>query len=294
MAVISSEILKHIRKIEIRTNKVVNELFAGRYHSIFRGRGMEFSEVREYSPGDDVRLIDWKVSARFGDLHVRKYVEERELTIMLLVDMSASQWFSSRNRAKSELVAEMAAMLSFSALRNNDKIGLIMFTSEIEKYIPCKKTRTHVLHIIREILYFQPKHKQTNIARALTYLNRIQKRRAIVFLISDFFDTGYEEVVKVTAKHHDLIIIIIRDPLERVLPYAPLLELEDKETGAVITIDVRDEALRRLITAEFDNFANSQYEFFKKIGVDYINVTTAMSYIKPLIEFFKLRARRFR
>jgi uncharacterized protein (DUF58 family) len=294
MAILSSDVLKQIRKIEIRTNKIVNELFAGRYHSVFKGRGMEFSEVREYSPGDDVRLIDWKVSARFGDLYVRKYIEERELTIMLLVDMSASQWFSSCNRTKSAIVAEMAAMLSFSALRNNDKVGLLMFTSEIEKYIPCKKTRTHVLYLIREILYFQPKYKQTDIAKALTYLNRIQKRRGIVFLISDFFDTGYEDVLKVTAKHHDLIIIIIRDPLERTLPYVPLLELEDKETGAIITIDARDEGLRRLITAEFDNFANRQYEFFKKIGVDYISITTAMSYVKPLIEFFKLRARRFR
>jgi len=228
---LTSEILKTIRRIEITTGRLVTEVFAGQYESVFKGRGMEFSEVREYQPGDDVRLIDWNVTARFGHPYIKKFVEERELTVMLLVDRSASGMFGTARRMKAEIAAEVCAVLAFSAMKNNDKVGLILFTDSIEKYIPPKKGRTHALRIIREALYGKPRGTGTDISAALKYLNDVVKKKCIVFVISDFIDRDYEKMLRITNKRHDMIAVEIADPGESRMPPAGLVSLQDAETG---------------------------------------------------------------
>lgn len=291
---IPKEILKQIRRIEIRTGKLVNDIFAGQYESTFKGRGMEFDEVREYQPGDDIRAIDWNVTARYGHPYVKKFVEERELTIMLLVDMSASGNFGTQEKFKSEITAEIAAILAFSALRNNDKVGMIIFTDKIEKFIPPKKTRAHVLRIIREILYFKPVRRSTDISCGLEYLNEVLKRKAVVFLISDFMDKGFEKALKITNKRHDLIALSVTDPRERKLPEVGFMELEDAETGGTALVDTNDLLMQKEFSEKTEEILKRRKTLFNAIKLDNIEINTGKSYIEPLIAFFRLRERRLR
>ncbi len=291
---IPKEVLKQIRHIEIRTGKLVNEVFAGEYESIFKGRGMEFSEVREYQPGDDIRTIDWNVTARFGRPFVKKFTEERELTVMLLIDISSSENFGTQEKTKAQIAAEIASVLAFSALRNNDKVGTILFTDQIETFIPPKKGRRHILRIIRELLYFKPAHYQTDISLALEYLNEVAKRKMIVFLISDFIDRGYEKILQITNKKHDVIVITITDPQEKGLLPLGFMELEDSETKRRILINTGDKSLRDSFSQINEQKDSNRKTFFKSIGLDSIEISSDRSYIEPLISFFKKRAKRFR
>jgi uncharacterized protein (DUF58 family) len=290
---IPKEILKKVREIEIYTNRLVNDVLAGEYHSVFKGRGMEFSEVREYQQGDDIRTIDWNVTARMGHPYVKKHVEERELTVLLLIDASASENFGTINHMKGELAVELCAVLAFSAIRNNDKIGLITFTDDVEKYIPPKKGRNHVLRVIRELLYFEPERKGTNIQAALEYLNRVMKRKAVVFLVSDFIAGDYEQLLRVTSRKHDVIPITITDPRETELPKVGLLELEDAETGEMIMVDTFDTNVRQAYrNLAFQN-KTARERLFRSMKMDCINVRTDEPYLSALINFFRKRANRY-
>jgi len=288
------EIFKKVRKIEIITRKLVQDVFSGEYHSTFKGQGMEFSEVREYSIGDDIRMIDWNVTARMGSPYVKKFVEERELTVFILIDMSASSKFGTKTQLKSEIAAEISALLSFSAIKNNDKVGMIIFTNKIEKYIPPKKGRTHILRIIREIILFKPESKETDLNVALNYLNKITKRRAIVFLISDFISPDFYKAIAVTNKKHDLIAITLKDPREKSLPKAGFIFLEDAETSEELII----ESFNPLFHKKFNEITNQKdkelEKIFNKMNIDYIKIDTEKPYINPLIAFFKMRERRAR
>ena len=291
---IPKEIIQKIRRIEIKTGRLVSDVFSGQYESVFKGRGMEFSEVREYEPGDDIRTIDWNVTARYGKPFVKKFIEERELTVMLLVDASASGRFGTSKRMKEELAAELAAVLAFSAIKNNDKVGMIIFTDRVEKYILPKKGRTHILRIISEMLFFKPAHKNTDITSALEYLNEVAKRKSVVFLISDFIGQGFEKALGITNKKHDVIAMTITDPREKELPAIGFVELEDSESGEYIMIDTRDKGLR-------DNYAGlslkrieDRKKLFRRMGLDNVDFYTDKPYVEPLIRFFEMRARRFR
>ena len=239
------ELMQQIRRIQIRTNRAINDLLAGQYESVFKGQGMEFKEVREYVPGDDVRQIDWNVTARTGHPHVKVLAEERELTVMLMVDMSGSGRFGSVNRFKNELAAELCAVLAFAAIRNNDKVGLVIFTEDVELYVPPKKGRQHVLRVIREVLFFEPARSGTNIPAALQYLNRVVTRRAVVFLVSDFMAEDYETPLRIAGRRHDLIAVTVTDPREEVLPDAGLIAVRDTETGRELVVDSSDAEVRR-------------------------------------------------
>ena len=291
---LSSEILKTIRHIEIVTGKLVTDVFAGQYGSVFKGRGIEFSEVREYQSGDDVRMIDWNVTARFGSPFVKKFVEERELTVMLVVDRSASENFGTSCRMKSEIAAEICSILAFSAMRNNDKVGLLLFTDIAEKYIPPKKGRTHCLRIIREALYRESLNKKTDINAALKYLNDVQKKKCIVFIISDFLDEGYEKMLRITNKRHDVIAVEIEDPRESVIPQAGLVALRDTETNKMMLVNTSDILAMRDFEKANSERVNTRHKFFKSISLDYVNLKTGSSYVEPLVAFFKKRAKRFR
>lgn len=291
---IPKEVLKHVRRIQIRTGRLVNEVFAGQYESVFKGRGMEFAEVREYYPGDDIRAIDWNVTARYGRPFVKRFIEERELTIIFLLDLSGSQFFGTRNKFKSELAAEIVALISLSAVQNNDKAGLITFTEEVERYVPPKKGLSHSLRIVRESLYGDPAKKGTNIAKALEYLNEVIKRKAVVFLISDFLGKDFEKALRITNKRHDLIAIKITDEREHALPAVGMILFEDAETGEMFMANSNDkEAMAkfaRLVEEENAKFRN----LMKSAKMDYIEIDSSHSYVEPLIKFFKMRARRFR
>lgn len=288
------EIIRKVRRIEIRTKRLVNDVFSGEYHSIFKGRGMEFEEVREYQPGDDVRIIDWNVTARYGFPFVKKFKEERELTVMLLVDASSSGEFGTALRMKGEIAAELCSVLAFSAIKNNDRVGMIIFTDRVEKYIPPKKGSSHVLRLIREVLYFKPQHHGTDINCALEFLGRVIKRRSVVFLVSDFLSTGFEKKLSITNKKHDLIAIKISDPREMELPNVGFIELEDTETGEQIIIDTKNMGVRK----GFQDYASREKtkldKGFRSIDLDHIYIFTDRSYVEPLMVFFKLRAKRFR
>jgi uncharacterized protein (DUF58 family) len=288
------EIIRKVRRIEIRTKKLVNDVFSGEYHSIFKGRGMEFEEVREYQPGDDIRIIDWNVTARYGYPFVKKFTEERELTVMLLVDASSSGEFGTAQRMKGEIAAELCSVLAFSAIKNNDKVGMIIFTDKIEKYIPPKKGSSHVLRLIREVLYFKPEDQRTDINCALEFLGRIIKRRCVVFLVSDFLNTGFEKMLSIANKRHDVIAIKIVDPREIELPNVGFIELEDTETGEEILIDTKDSEVRR----SFKEYATREQTNldmnFRSINLDNIQILTDRSYVEPLMAFFKARAKKFR
>ncbi len=292
------ELLKKVRQIEISIRGVVNEVFAGEYHSVFKGRGMEFAEVREYLPGDDVRTIDWNVSARMNHPYVKVFEEERELTVMILFDASASENFGSRQQMKGEMAVEIAALLASSAIRNNDKVGLIIFSDEIEKFVPPRKGRQHILRIIRELLYFaenaeQHQGRETNLSLALEYLNRILRRRATVFVISDFLSEGFEKDLQITNKRHDLVAIHIMDVLEEKLPEVGLIEIEDLETGEVMLLDTSFSPIRQTYSRNAQEEKTRLKKLFKSIGVDSIDIYTNESYIPPLTRFFSMRAKRF-
>ena len=288
------EIIRKVRRIEIRTKRLVNDVFSGEYHSIFKGRGMEFEEVREYQPGDDVRVIDWNVTARYGFPFVKKFKEERELTVMLLVDASSSGEFGTAERMKGEIAAELCSVLAFSAIKNNDRVGMIIFTDRVEKYIPPKKGISHVLRLIREVLYFQPQHKRTDINCALEFLGRVIKRRCVVFLVSDFLSSGFEKMLSIANKKHDLIAIKIADPREIELPDVGFIELEDTETDEQIIVDTKNSEVRK----SFQEYTLKEKvkldRGFRSMDLDHIYISTDRSYVEPLMAFFRVRAKRFR
>ncbi|MCX6356334.1 MAG: DUF58 domain-containing protein [Candidatus Aureabacteria bacterium] len=289
---IPKEILKKVRRIQIYTTRVVQDIFAGEYHSVFKGRGMEFEEVREYQVGDDVRSIDWNVTARTGLPHVKLFKEERELTVMLLADVSASGAFGTVGQLKSELIAELSAVLAFAAINNNDKIGLMLFTDRVEKYIPPQKGVTHVLRVIRELLYFKPEGRGTDISVALEFLSKVSTRQTVSFLVSDFIASGYDRALAIAAKRHDLIAVRVSDPRERVLPPVGIMEFEDPETGALLGVDTRDVRVRQSYakaTAAADVGLDA---FMRGKGVDCIKVSTGAPYVGALLKFFKMRERR--
>jgi uncharacterized protein (DUF58 family) len=291
---IPREWLRKIRRIEIRTNRLIDDLLSGQYQSIFKGRGMDFEEVREYQAGDDVRSIDWNVTGRTGIPHIKKFREERELTVMLLVDASASGIIGSGQQTKRELAAELASLFAFSAIRNNDKVGLLLFTDQVEKFINPRKGRSHVLRVIREILFFEPKHQGTRITAALHYLNHVVTRRAVVFVISDFLDEGFEKALKITNQRHDVVAIPILDPRERELPNVGSIALEDSETGEVFTIDTSSAKIREAFTQNSLQLAQKIETSFRSAGVDSIPVETDQSYLKAISRFFERRSRRIR
>ncbi|MFH2036039.1 MAG: DUF58 domain-containing protein [Candidatus Zixiibacteriota bacterium] len=286
------ELFKKIRRIEIRTRKLVNDLFSGEYHSTFKGQGMEFEEVRQYQPGDDIRLIDWNVTARTGFPHVKKFREERELSVIFLVDASSSGAFGTKERFKEDAAAELCAVLAFSAIKNNDKVGMIIFTDKIEKFIPPKKGQAHVLRLIREILYFKPEGTGTDISNALEYFNRVIKRKSVVFLISDFLSEEFMKPLQIANRKHDLIAIKISDPRELKFDDVGLIELEDSETGETMVIDTGSAAFRVDFAqkAEEDNFQLNRA--LRLINLDFIQIITNQSFIIPLINFFKKREKR--
>ena len=286
------EIIKKIRRIQITTNRMVSDVFAGEYQSVFKGRGMEFDEVREYQPGDEVRDIDWNVTARYGRPFIKKFVEEREQTVMLLVDASGSSRFGSRDRFKSELAAELCAVLAFSAIRNKDKVGLIIFTDRIEKFVPPAKGSRHVLRVIREVLYFQPEGEGTDITLALEYLNRVTRRRSITFLVSDFEAEGYEKALTIANKRHDMIAVMVKDPRERELPPIGLINLRDAETGEDCLVDTSDANLQRRYREDAEREEEETVKLFRGSGIDFIRVSTDQPYVPELMRFFKRRERK--
>lgn len=289
---ISKELARKIRYIEITSGKAVNDVLAGEYESVFKGRGMEFDEVREYQPGDEVRSIDWNVTARMGHPYVKRFVEERELTVMFLVDLSASGAFGSRRMLKNEIAAEICALLAFSAIRNNDKVGLVVFTDCIELFVPPAKGRTHVLRLVRELLSFKPRQVRTNIATALDYLGRVVSRKAVVFLISDFIGSGYEKQLMILSKKHDVIALSIADPRELGLPAAGLVELEDAETGKIVVTDSGSRGVRNRYARLGVERQERLKTFFRSLGMDQVEIMTDRDYLWDLVRFFKRRERR--
>ncbi|MCZ6696455.1 MAG: DUF58 domain-containing protein [Acidobacteria bacterium] len=287
-----SEILRKVRRIEIRSNRLVNESLAGEYHSVFKGRGMEFSEVREYQFGDDVRTIDWNVTSRMGHPYVKRYVEERELTVILLVDFSASGEFGSHRQFKREIAAEICALLAFSAIKNNDRVGLIAFTDRIETFLRPRKGNNHVLRVIRDVLYFSPVGRRTDIGMALRNLSRTITKRSVVFLVSDFLGEGYEQPLRIAARKHDLIAITMTDPREEDLPPLGLIDLEDAETGERIVVDTSDRRTRRFLKDWARARRAKRESLFRSIGVDALELFTDRPYDVPLVRFFHRRARR--
>ena len=288
------EILKKVRRIEIKTSRLVNDVFSGEYHSSFRGRGMEFSEVREYIPGDDIRIIDWNVTARYNHPFVKVYREERELTVVIAVDLSNSGSFGSLKQFRREMAAELAALLAFAAIKNNDKVGLLLFTDKIEKYISPRKGRFHVLRLIRELLYFQPSGKGTNIGAALEYLLRVIKKRSVLFLISDFLDEGYQKQLGLLARKHDVVAAEIYDPLERRLPDVGLVNLIDLESGAEMLVDLSDKGNLRKVALMAETRLVALRNQFRKQKIDTVEISTHEDYVEPLYRLFEQRAKRIR
>lgn len=285
----TQELLKKVRKIEIKTRGLSSHIFSGEYHSAFKGRGMAFSEVREYTAGDDIRAIDWNVTARFGHPFVKVFEEERELTVMLLVDVSASGSFGTSTQFKKDLVTELCAVLSFSAIQNNDKIGLIFFSDKIEKFIPPKKGKTHILRIIRELIEFQPTHSRTNISQALRYITNVIKKRSICFVISDYMDENFEDAFKLANKKHDMVALQIYDKRETELPDAGLIRLSDAETGESIMIDSSDKNTREMFRKNWQAHQKKVHDSLSRCGVDKAKIRTDESYVAPLMFLFKKR-----
>ena len=286
------ELLKKVRQIEIKTRGVVNQIFSGEYHSVFKGRGMEFSEVREYQFGDDIRTIDWNVSARFNHPYVKVFEEERELTVMLVVDFSRSGDFGTVRQMKNEVAAEICAVLAFSAIKNNDKVGLILFTDRIEKFVPPKKGRAHILRIIRELISFEPSSTGTNIRQALEYFNHVNKKRSIAFVISDFIDDGYEKILRIISQKHDVIAVELADPREELLPDVGLVKLKDAETRQERWVDTGDVSVRKAYQLYWQERSAERKNLFVRSKVDAIPIRIDRPYIRPIVDFFKLRERR--
>ena len=287
----TSDLLKKVRKIELKTRGLSNHIFAGEYHTAFKGRGMAFSEVREYQPGDDIRTIDWNVTARFNTPFIKVFEEERELTVMLIIDVSGSKNFGTQKQMKQELVTELSAVLAFSAIQNNDKIGVIFFSDKVEKFIPPKKGKSHILRIIRELIAFEPENKGTDIGEALRYFNNVIKKRAVCFVISDFMGDNFEAPLKIANKKHDVVTISINDKREEELPDIGLIQMKDAETGEVKWIDTGNKSIRQNYKKNYLRNKEEVNQLFKNSGVDSIQLRTDMDYVKPLIQFFKRRVK---
>lgn len=292
MSIDTKELMKQVRRIKVFTNKLVDEHISGEYHSVFKGRGMEFDEVREYVPGDDIRSIDWNVTARFGHPFVKRFCEERELTILFVADISGSMGFGSGRRSKAETAAEITCLLALSAIRNQDKVGLILFSDRIERYVPPRKGRTAVLRLVREVLAAEETRRPTNIAAALQFLSKVQKRRAVVFLISDFLAAGYENELRVVARRHDLIACPVSDPRERELPAVGLLEILDPETGDLAIVDTDAAAVRTFFAGRARAAATGCQTQFKKMNVDTIPLSTDRPFIDDVRRLFHRRQHR--
>ncbi|MFP2932089.1 DUF58 domain-containing protein [Pyxidicoccus sp. 3LG] len=286
------DLIRRIRKLEIRTRKVVSDMLAGQYHSVFKGRGMAFSEVRQYQPGDEIRIIDWNVTARMNEAYVKVFTEERELTVMLLVDVSASKEFGSKERTKAEIAAEVAAQIAFSAIANNDRVGLILFSDRVEKVVPPRKGRTHVLRLVSDILTFKPAGKGTDLAAGLTYLTQVAKRKAVTFLISDFQARDYEKPLRLVGRKHDLVPVVVEDPMETEFPRLGLVEMEDPETGERFVVDTSDPRVRGRFARFMQAAREERRKLFKKLELDHVELRAGDDHGKALAQFFRARARR--
>ncbi len=288
------EVIRQIRRLQLTARRAVEDLLGGEYHSVFKGAGLAFEEVRAYQPGDDIRTIDWNVTARMGHPFIKRFIEERELTVFLAIDCSGSQQFGTRAQQKREIAAELAAVLAFSAISNNDRVGLVQFTDRIERFLPPRKGTRHVLRLIRDVLFYQPEHRGTSLREGLNFLNRVLHRRTIVFLLSDFLDHGFESAFKRTGRRHDLIAIRISDPREEELPAVGLLELEDAETGERRLIDTYSATVRNAFRAAAEQRRASLVQLARQAHVDVIEVSTNGRHLDSLIRFFRLRERRLR
>ncbi|MCB9709314.1 MAG: DUF58 domain-containing protein [Myxococcales bacterium] len=291
---ISKDLVKKLRKIEIYTSRLANEQLVGSYQSVFKGRGMAFSEVRRYQPGDDVRFIDWNVSARMNDVYVKLFTEEREMTVMLLVDLSASGQFGSVGASKLDVAAELSALLAFSAIRNNDRVGLILFTDHIERFVPPKKGRAHVMRVVTEILNAAPRSKGTDLICALELLGHVTRRRSVTFLLSDFIATGYERALQIAARRHDVIPIEISDPRETELPDVGIALFEDLESGQLAEVDTSNPRVRQAYQSTLGARSAERHKLFRRHRLDYVSVATDRSYVTPIVELFQRRQRRAR
>ena len=291
---IPREILKKLRKIEIHTARLANDQLAGGYHSVFKGRGMTFSEVRGYQPGDDVRFIDWNVSARMNDVYVKVFTEEREMTVMLLVDLSASERFGTTGKPKVETVAEVAALLAFSAIKNNDRVGLILFTDHVERYVPPKKGKGHVMRVVAEILNAKPEGKGTDLSAPIEMLGSVAKRRCVAFLVSDFIGDGYEKALRVATRKHDIIPVTVTDPKEETLPDIGLTVIEDFETGALFEVDTSDKHVRAAYANMIAKERSRREQLFRKLDIDHVTIRTHEGYVKPIVNLFRARQRRMK
>jgi uncharacterized protein (DUF58 family) len=290
--VLPKELIKRIRKLEITTRRVVTDTLAGQYHSVFKGRGMAFSEVRQYQPGDEIRAIDWNVTARMNEAYVKVFTEERELTVMIVVDVSASKEFGTRNFSKAEVAAEVAAQIAFSAIANNDRVGLILFSDRIEKLIPPKKGRKHVLRLVTEILAFKPVSKGTDLTQGLNALSSLAKRKTVTFLISDFLTSGYDTAVRIVARKHDLVPVAVMDPTEQELPALGLVEMEDPESGETFIVDTSDAAVRSAFRASTGAAREARTKLFRKLQLDSLELKVGDDHGMALARFFQMRARR--
>jgi uncharacterized protein (DUF58 family) len=291
---IPREILKKLRKIEIHTARLANDQLAGNYHSVFKGRGLAFDEVRMYQPGDDVRFIDWNVTARTNAPHVKVFREEREMTVMLVVDLSRSQRFGTRGGRKSDLVAEVSALIAFSAIKNNDRVGLVLFTDDVERVVPPKKGTRHVMRVVAETLSFEPQGRGTNLSRALDAVGHLSRRRAAVFMLSDFIGGGYEHALRVAAARHDLVPIVVSDPREDEIVDVGVALFEDLETGYLVPVDTSSRHVRDWYKRDIAKQRAMRDGLFKRLGLDHVHISTARPYITPLAEFFRRRAQRMR
>ena len=290
---IPAEMLQKVRRLEIQMKHLVNDVFSGEYHSVFKGRGMEFAEVREYAPGDDIRSIDWNVTARFGTPYVKKFTEERELTVLLAVDLSGSGAFGSGAQFKRDLATEVCSILAFSAVRNNDKVGCVLFTDQVELFVPPRKGRHHVLRVIRELLYFQPAGKGTSVGAALEFVARVLKRKSVVFVVSDFLDPGFETALSVLSRRHDVIPVTVTDKREEELPDVDLVELEDAETGRFVVVDTGSRSVRERFRARAKRVRDWRSRMFRKHSIESIDLRTDTPYVVPLMTYFKRRAARY-
>lgn len=286
------ELIRRIRKLEIATRKVVSSVLSGQYHSVFKGRGMAFSEVRQYQAGDEVRTIDWNVTARMNDAYVKVFTEERELTVMLLVDVSASGSFGSHERSKSEIAAEVAAQIAFSAISNSDRVGLILFSDRVEKVVPPRKGRSHVLRLVTDILTSQPKGRGTDLSVALTYLSHVAKRKTVAFLVSDFLAAGHEQALRIVARKHDLVPVVVMDPFEERFPALGVVDLEDPETGQRLTVDTSDPRVRGRFEKFMAQKRAERNRLFQKLKLDSVELRAHEEYAQSLQKFFRARARR--
>ena len=286
------ELLKKVRKIEIKTKGLSNHIFSGEYHTAFKGKGMAFSEVREYQPGDDVRSIDWNVTARYNSPFVKVFEEEREMTVILLIDVSGSSDFGTQTQLKREVATEISAVLAFSAINNNDKIGVIFFSDKIEKFIPPKKGKSHILRIIRELITFESESKKTNIEIALKYFNNVIKKRAVCFILSDFMDTDFDKSLKIARNKHDIVALRIHDEREEIIPNVGLINVEDSESGQTRWMDTSNKKVRTNYNNNYREFEKELKQTLQSSGVDHIDIKTGKDYIKPLMNFFKNRGKR--